>query len=75
MKKLDTQAVDAALDTLNDAREMVCRGTAGLERLREVLDQIEFDEEVGDRLRTLLAASLDRLYQGPRSCKPSARWS
>jgi hypothetical protein len=63
-KKPDTPAVDATLATLDNARQMICRGTAGLERLRELLGRLDLEGEVGDHARGLLAAGLDRLYAG-----------
>ena len=64
MNNSKTPAFDAVLAQLNSARERICRGTAGVERLREELYDLGIDPEVETSLYALLEKSLQLLYEG-----------
>jgi len=64
MKVNDTVAAHAVLATLNAAREKICRGTAGLERLREALGRTALEDRDAERIFGLAEAALVQLYQG-----------
>ena len=71
MKKIDKPGVRATLAKFNQARELICYGTAGLERLRDALGNPDPDEELtaedeiygggGTDLRVGLRAFIERI--------------
>jgi len=63
MKKIDKPAIDATLESLNQAREQICRGTAAVARVREALGR-PGEEMNPDQVEEVLEAALDKLYEG-----------